>query len=226
MGTDLIQKVAVVGDDDHRVGKAEEELFQPGDGIQIEMVGRLIEQQDIGVAEKGLSQQHPHLVPGLQFLHVFVAQRLGDAEPVEQYRRFRFGLVTVHLGEFRLQFAGADAVGFAEIPLGIKGLALAHHLKQALMPHDHGIEDGVLVEGELVLAQHRNALAGADGNLPLVGLGLAGENLEKGRFPRAVGADQAIAVAGGELDVYVLEDDALAVGESDVAGADHAGVLG
>ena len=89
------------------------------------------------------------------------------------------------------------------------------------MAHDHGVEDRLLVEGELVLAQHGDALAGADGDLPLVRFHLAGQDLQKGRFAGAVGADQAVAVAGGELDIDVFEDDPLAVSEGHVVGADH-----
>ena len=42
------QKGAVMADDDERAGEALQPLFQPLDRVKIEMVGRLIEQQDIG----------------------------------------------------------------------------------------------------------------------------------------------------------------------------------
>ena len=69
--------------------------------------------------------------------------------------------------------------------------------------------------------QDGDPLPGADEDLALVRLDLAGEDLQKGRFAGAVGADQAVAVAGGELDVDVLEDDPLAVGKSDIGGVYH-----
>ena len=47
---------------------------------------------------------------------------------------------------------------------------------------------------------------------PLSGSISPDEDLEKGGFAGAVGADQAVAVAGGELDVDVLEEDPLAIG--------------
>ncbi len=90
------------------------------------------------------------------------------------------------------------------------------------MPHDDSIEDHLVVEGELVLTEHCDPLAGTHGDLPLVSLNLARKDLEKGGFAGAVGADEAIAVAGGELDVHVLEENPLAVGEGDVGCADHA----
>src|SRR5438270_12141159 len=42
------EESAVVADDDERAAPAVEFAFQPFDGGQIEMVGRLVEQQDIG----------------------------------------------------------------------------------------------------------------------------------------------------------------------------------
>ena len=89
------------------------------------------------------------------------------------------------------------------------------------MPHDDGIEDGLLVKGELVLPKDRHALPRAHDDLALVCLDLAGQDLEKGGFSGAVGADQAIAVAGGELDVDVLEEDPFPVGKGDVCCRDH-----
>ena len=221
MGADLVQEVAVVGDDDDGVLEAEEEILQPGDGLQIEMVGRLVQQEHVRVAEKGLGEEHPHLVPRFQLLHPLLPQLLRDAEAVQQHRRLGFRFVAVHLGKFRLQLAGADAVLLGELRLGVDRLALGHDLEEARVPHDDGVEDRLLVEGELVLPQHRDPLAGADDDLPLVRLDLAGENLQKGRLAGAVGADQAVAVARGELDIDVLENDPLAVGKGDIGCADH-----
>jgi hypothetical protein len=89
------------------------------------------------------------------------------------------------------------------------------------VPHHDGIEDRLLVEGELVLAEHRDPLTGGDGDLPLVALHLPRQDLQEGRFPRAVGADEPVAVARGELDVDVLEQDPLAVGKGDVCCTDQ-----
>ena len=128
VGADLVQEMAVMGDDDDRVRKAEQEILQPGDGLEVEVVGRLVQEQHVRVAEQGLGQQHPHLVPAFQLLHLLVAQLFGDAEAVQQHRRLGLRLVAVHLGEFGLQFGGANAVLFGEIGLGIDRLPLRHDL--------------------------------------------------------------------------------------------------
>ena len=99
-----------MGDDDDRILEALEKTLQPDDGLDVEVVGRLVEQQDVGIAEQGLGQQDPDLVAAFQFLHLPLPHLLRDAEAAEQHRRLGFDLVAVHLGEFGLEFAAADAV--------------------------------------------------------------------------------------------------------------------
>ena len=48
MGTNRIQKVTVVRNDDYRIVVIGEELLQPHDGFIVQIVGRLIHNQHIG----------------------------------------------------------------------------------------------------------------------------------------------------------------------------------
>jgi hypothetical protein len=82
------------------------------------------------------------------------------------------------------------------------------------MAHDHGIENGILVKGELVLVEHRYALSRPFANLAPVRLKITCKDLQKGGFTSAVRPYKAVAVARGELDVNVLEDYPLAIGKS------------
>ena len=54
------------------------------DGIEIEVVGGLVEQQRGRAAEQGLRQQHADFLAALQFAHAAFVQRVFDAQPVEQ----------------------------------------------------------------------------------------------------------------------------------------------
>ena len=49
---DLVQKVTVVGYDDNGVLEIDQEFLQPVDRVEVEMVRRLVEQQDIRIAEQ------------------------------------------------------------------------------------------------------------------------------------------------------------------------------
>ena len=55
VGADLVQEVAVVGDDDHGALALVDHVLQPADGVDVEVVGRLVEQQDVGIGEQRLA---------------------------------------------------------------------------------------------------------------------------------------------------------------------------
>src|SRR5699024_12838105 len=52
------QEITVVGNDDYRVVKIDQELLQPLDRIQIQVVGGLIEKQDIRISEQRAGKKH------------------------------------------------------------------------------------------------------------------------------------------------------------------------
>src|SRR5262249_1991716 len=52
---DVVEKIAIVGDDQDRAGIVAQMALKPGDRLGVEMVGRLIEQQQIGLGEKKLT---------------------------------------------------------------------------------------------------------------------------------------------------------------------------
>ena len=64
----IIQKIAVMGHAHHRSGKALQKLLQPLDRLGIQVVGRLIQQQHVGLAEQQLTQGHPTLFAARQIL--------------------------------------------------------------------------------------------------------------------------------------------------------------
>ena len=93
------------------------------------------------------------------------------------------------------------------------------------MAHDHGIKNGVLVKGELILVKHRDALSRSLGDLAPIRLKLTCQNLKKGGFPGAVRPYQAVAVARSKLNIDVFEDDPLPIGESNIGCSYHDRVL-
>ncbi len=54
---------AVVGDEDQRAAVAEQEVLEPADRLDVQVVGRLVEQEDIGVGDEGPRQQDAPLHP-------------------------------------------------------------------------------------------------------------------------------------------------------------------
>ena len=58
---DVVEEVAVVRDDDEGALKALEEGLNPGHRLGIQVVGRLVEQEDIGVGDKQAAHRHTAL---------------------------------------------------------------------------------------------------------------------------------------------------------------------
>ena len=58
---DGVEEVAVVRDEDHGVRVRAQVLLEPVAGVEVEMVGGLVEQQQVGPAEQQLGQRDAHL---------------------------------------------------------------------------------------------------------------------------------------------------------------------
>ncbi len=56
---DIVQEIAVVRHGDHRSGVVLEMMFEPGDGFGIEMVGGLVQKQDVRLAQQQAAERHP-----------------------------------------------------------------------------------------------------------------------------------------------------------------------
>ena len=51
-----------MADYNHGIFKVNEEVLQPFDGAQVQVVGRLVQKQDVRISEKRLSQKYLHLL--------------------------------------------------------------------------------------------------------------------------------------------------------------------
>ena len=210
MGADLIQEMAVMGNHDNGVLKASQKVLQPVDGGQVQMVGRLVQQQDVRIAKESLRQQYAHLQGRVQLGHLLIVVFLADAQAVQQLGRIGLGIPAVQLRKLRLQLTGTDAVLIAEIRLGIDGILLVHNVHQVLVAHDDSAQHLILVIGIMVLLQYGHALTRGNVDGALGWLNIATQELQEGGLAGTVGTDNAIAVARRELDGYVLKEDALA----------------
>jgi hypothetical protein len=205
VGAHLIQEVAVVADDDHRAVAFVQHVFEPADGVDVEVVGRLVEQQHVRIGEQRLAQQHAQLPAGCDFAHRAGVLFGRNADAEQQFSGACFGGVAVVLGELALQFGRAHVVLFRRVRVGVDGILLLHALPHFCMTHHHDVDDTQVFECELVLTQECHALMRVERHIAGGRFEHAGENLHEGRFAGAVGTDQAVAVAAAELDADVVE---------------------
>ena len=210
-----------MADHDDRIREIQQEVFQPADGLDIQIVGRFVQQQDIRISEQRLRQQHLNLLAAVQLAHLLMLKVEADAKTGQDHFRVALGVPAVQLGEFALQLAGAFAVRIGKLFLGVEFILFLHDLIQALMPHDDRLKHFVLVEFKVVLTQNCHAFAGGDDHFARGRLQLAGQHLEERRFAGSVRANDAVAVSGGEFDVDVLEERLAAVRKRNILRCDH-----
>ncbi len=93
----FVEKVAVVGDQQQGTRVALEPVFEPDDRIEIEVVGRLVEQQQIRRAHQCLRQVQIHLL-------------VGEPQPGQQLAGTGIGGIAVGAVEFRVQTCQGRAI--------------------------------------------------------------------------------------------------------------------
>ena len=194
-----------MADGDDHAGEVQQEILQPVDGLDVQVVGGLVQHDDVRVAEQGLGQQDLHLLPGVHVGHLLIMQLRADAKALQNPGSVGFRLPAAQLCEFRFQVGGPEAVRIGKVGLFVNGVLFLHHVVEVLIAHDDRVHDGEVVVGVLVLLQHGEALGGVDGDGAVGGFQFPGENAQERGFAGAVGADDAVAVAGQELQVHVLE---------------------
>ncbi len=80
MSAHTIQKMAVVRDHDQYAFKLIQKPLQPVDRVQIQMVGRLVEQECLGMSKQRLRQQHADFMPARQLTHFAFVEFVGNIQ--------------------------------------------------------------------------------------------------------------------------------------------------
>ena len=148
-----------------------------------------------------------------------------DAQPLKNTAGVALSLPAPQLGKLLLKLTGPNAVLLGHILLLVEGVLLLADVIEPLVAHDDRIHDRVGVVGVLILLEHRHAGFGEHRNFTGGGLQIPGENFEESGLARAVGADDAVAVALGKLQVHVGEEGLAAVLQAQVGNCDHGKLL-
>ena len=92
---DIVEQVTPMADDEHRLAIVVQEIFELQHGLEIEMVGRLVEHEYIWRGEQEGDQSHAHPSPARNTLQRLCLNRLVETQPA-QYARgaggFRMGI--------------------------------------------------------------------------------------------------------------------------------------
>ena len=95
-----IQEVAVVGDQQQGAGVVAQPVFQPEDGVQIQVVGRFVEQQQVGRAHQRLRQVQAHPPAAGEVADAAAALFGGEPQAGKQGTRAAVGAETTVAFQF------------------------------------------------------------------------------------------------------------------------------
>ena len=203
-----VEEVTVVGDDHDTALVVGKVMLQPAQGLNVQMVGRLIEQQDVGLAGELDAQGETGLLSSAQMADGHIHEGIVKAETAQNAQATAAEL-EAPVGNEPLveggELTGQDVIGL----LTARGLyafvQLALQFRKACLVTEQGGEGVVhMVEGRFVLAAilafgGKSALLGEDPqglalgqvHLALGGLVFSRDHFEQGGLAAAVDADDA-----------------------------------
>ena len=98
----LLQQLGGVADHHDTAGVGLEEFTQPHDGVGVEVVGRLVEQQGVGIAEQDAGQLHTSALATGELVQRLGQHSIGEPQVRGDARRLRLGPVPAGGGQLGL----------------------------------------------------------------------------------------------------------------------------
>ncbi len=196
-GGERTQEAAVVGDEDQTTGEGLEKALQPVDGLDVEVVGGLVQQQDVGRTHQGLAQQHAPL---------HAAGQRGEFGLVRQVELFQYlchpaiQIPTVPGFDLCLRFAHRLHVAV------MQGMVVGGQQRaQFAQPLRHHVEYAALGVLWHFLRHPRDHHAALQADFAVVRFDIAADQAHQGGLAGAVAADDANAFARIDAEIDLLE---------------------
>ena len=202
-----IEEVAIVRYHEQGAAIGREPALEPHHGIEVQVVGGFVEQQQVGAAQQRVAQVEPHAPAAGEVRHRPLQVGRREAEPVQHRRSARPGGIAVDGLQASVCLGEAVAVvgvaGGGDRPLDVPqfDVAVEHELDRGLRQRGRFLADG----RDVPVARH-HALAGFR-------VQFTAQQREQARLAAAVRADHAHAPAGVQLQVRMLDQAPGAAGE-------------
>ena len=200
-----VHEGAVVAHEQHGSVVAREELLEPLNALEVEVVRGLVEQQQVGVAQEELGEGYAHLPAAREVLCGFVEVVDGESEAAQDGAGAALELVAAQaleavLGVAVLLEKCVEAAALAGVGDGSLELGDALSQMADLGGGGHDLLEGGGMAGELgLLLEVTNRGALLEAYRSLVGGLDAHDDLEQRGLASAVGTHEGPALAGVEL---------------------------
>ena len=210
----VVDKRTVVADEDDRVGLLLDKLLEPLDGPDVEVVGRLVEQKEVGLGQQELGQLDSHTPSPRELARGSGEVLLTESQSDECPFDFRLIVETTHHVEALVLMCEAfdELKVVVRVVVGASGQLVVHG-RQTLLHHLH------LREGFLRLLHDRGVVADdhdlreiANRGLLLHGDGTRGgalesrDDLEERGLARPVLSDESDALLGIDDEGDILKE--------------------
>ena len=209
----LVQKVALVTDHYQCCGIGLEEILQPERRFQIEVVGRFVQQQDVGFGKQERAESDAHFPSARKafdrtFLHLFI-----EAQPAQYLGRARRGTVGVDRQQAVVYIAHAVHVG--------AGFKLFQQLRPLGSRREYDLFRRHRAAGRF-LRNIANAGARRFADFALIRFNFADKRFHQRGFACAIAADQADARTNRNGRAGALENGPAAKPHCDTIDCKHA----
>ncbi len=224
---DAVHELAVVRRHQQRAGQRLEEALEPDDRLDVEVVGRLVHQQDVRPAEQHARHRDAHLPAAGQRADVAVDALVVEAEAVQHLARLRLEAVAaevlvllLHLAEAREDRSMSSAWSGSAIACCSASSSWCRSPRRPLpaiasssTERPRHLLDVLAEVADRQLLRHRD--------VAFVRRFLADDHPEQRRLAGAVGTDEADLLARIELERGVDEEHLPAVLLADAGEGNH-----
>ena len=211
-----VEQVAIVADDDDGVRIARDVLFEPQRGFEIEIVGRLVEQQEIGLGEQHRRQRHPHAPAAGELRAGALLVGVGESEAGQDAGGARRRRMGADVGEPRLDLRDAMVIAL--------GLRLPEQPRALGIGGEHDL-DQALRSARRFLRKPAEAGARPQRHGAAFGRHLAGDQAEQRRFAGAVASHQADPRVGRNAHGRAIDQEAPGDAHGEIVDRQHGGYL-
>ena len=215
VGGGAVEEIAVVGDEEARPLAADEPLLKPHHRVEVEVVGRLVEEQQVRAAHQGLREVEPDPPPAREVRDGASEVFRVEPEAVEDPSRPRLRGVAVDGLELRVEGGEAPVVALA---LGRLDAAL-HRTERPVAVH-RPVEGGRRTRLGL-LGEVGDGPAPRDPDVALLGQEASPKEEEEARLADPVPPHDTGAMARVHDEVEPREQGRRASLEGDVREVDH-----
>jgi len=222
-----IEERAIVRDDQHRARIAGEIAFQPLERNDVEVVGRLVEQQQVRLGQQQARQAQPRLLSTAQAGDRPFVAHIRHAQSCQHSCRIRVPRTPAE----RLEFGQRPVIvshRSRQIPVDSRGNDLCQmceprlrRLALSLRGREHIAHRGIRSEFQRLRQVPGARGAGRKQHMTAVRGQLSRNDPQQGRFPRSVRADQPRGLAPVEREVDPIQDLHVAKPLGDISNCQH-----